>query len=606
MKLREVISYVDSIKPNAFSDEVKVQWINEVEGYVQTDVMLLDILEVLKYSYPKDMDTELLVANPHSKIYYTYLVAMVDFANGEYNKYANTLQMYNEFLNEYMIWYADHYRPADGMAVAHGYYISAYGIAVKHGYEGTEEQWLSALVGPQGKPFTYDDFTPAQLELLRGPQGEFVSDISQKDSRRDDGTVVHEVTVATNAGRKMMFTLTAERGLTGNGIRDARLNADYTLTLVLDNGTEITTPSIRGEKGDAFRYEDFTQEQLAALKGKQGDEGKKGDPGVFVQDDDNDVPADDDTVMVDVREKEEEEISIPDGLLREGDQVWLMCEDEKIGSSFTVRDGKDGRNFKILGYYSSLELLRLAVPDPDVGDAYGVGTASPYHIYVYDAVSNDWLDNGTLSGVAGADGVGIESIVQTSESSASGGANVMTVTLTDGTKKTFTVYNGKDGKSGNDGKDGKDGQSPNLSIGTVNTGAAGSQVSATITGEYPNLMLNLVIPRGFDGEDGQDGQSGKDGSDGKDGQSINLSIGTVTTGAAGSQASASLTGTFPNVKLNLTIPKGDTGDGANITVDTAMSDDSANPVQNKVVKKYVDELIGDIGTALDAILGGGV
>ena len=38
-----------------------------------------------------------------------------------------------------------------------------------------------------------------------------------------------------------------------------------------------------------------------------------------------------------------------------------------------------------------------------------------------------------------------------------------------------------------------------------------------------------------------------------------LSIGTVTTGAAGSKASASITGTSPNFKLNLTIPRGNTG-----------------------------------------------
>ena len=38
-----------------------------------------------------------------------------------------------------------------------------------------------------------------------------------------------------------------------------------------------------------------------------------------------------------------------------------------------------------------------------------------------------------------------------------------------------------------------------------------------------------------------------------------LSIGTVTTGAAGSNASASITGTSPNFRLNLTIPRGNTG-----------------------------------------------
>lgn len=41
------------------------------------------------------------------------------------------------------------------------------------------------------------------------------------------------------------------------------------------HGTFPTTP---GPKGDPFTYEDFTPEQLEALKGKPGDPGPKGDP----------------------------------------------------------------------------------------------------------------------------------------------------------------------------------------------------------------------------------------------------------------------------------------------------------------------------------------
>ena len=32
-----------------------------------------------------------------------------------------------------------------------GYYLTAYGIAVKHGFQGTEQEWLESLVGPQGE-----------------------------------------------------------------------------------------------------------------------------------------------------------------------------------------------------------------------------------------------------------------------------------------------------------------------------------------------------------------------------------------------------------------------------------------------------------------------
>lgn len=54
---------------------------------------------------------------------------------------------------------------------------SAYDIAVDNGFEGDEQAWLDSLVGQPGEPgdkgdpFTYEDFTPEQLEALRGPQG---------------------------------------------------------------------------------------------------------------------------------------------------------------------------------------------------------------------------------------------------------------------------------------------------------------------------------------------------------------------------------------------------------------------------------------------------
>lgn len=58
---------------------------------------------------------------------------------------------------------------------------SAYAIAVAHGFRGTEQEWLDSLKGlqgpqgepgPKGEPFRYEDFTPEQLEVLKGPKGD--------------------------------------------------------------------------------------------------------------------------------------------------------------------------------------------------------------------------------------------------------------------------------------------------------------------------------------------------------------------------------------------------------------------------------------------------
>ena len=60
-------------------------------------------------------------------------------------------------------------------------------------------------------------------------------------------------------------------------------------------------------------------------------------------------------------------------------------------------------------------------------------------------------------GQDGSDGVGIASIKQTATSTADGGDNVFTVTLTNGTSATFTVKNGRTGSTGATGADGQPG-----------------------------------------------------------------------------------------------------------------------------------------------------
>ena len=116
MKLKDVIKLADEIKPNAFSNEVKTLWLNEVEGLVMTEVLLLTVhdVAVYAYTYSKHENTTMMAKPPHDKIYTVYLCAMIDFHNGEYDKYQNTMQMFNAYFSEYMRWYAREYRPADG------------------------------------------------------------------------------------------------------------------------------------------------------------------------------------------------------------------------------------------------------------------------------------------------------------------------------------------------------------------------------------------------------------------------------------------------------------------------------------------------------------
>ena len=62
--------------------------------------------------------------------------------------------------------------------------------------------------------------------------------------------------------------------------------------------------------------------------------------------------------------------------------------------------GDPGKGLTILGYAATTAEL----PDTaEVGDAYGVGTEAPYHIYIYDG--ENWVDNGQIHGPQGEKGV---------------------------------------------------------------------------------------------------------------------------------------------------------------------------------------------------------
>ena len=85
-----------------------------------------------------------------------------------------------------------------------------------------------------------------------------------------------------------------------------------------------------------------------------------------------------------------------------------------------------------------------------------------------------------------------------------------TVTVPSSTGTTPTITNGGTANVtvtsvGDRGPKGDAGPATTLTIGTVTTGAADSNASATITGSAPNQTLSLTIPRGTAGDAGVNG-----------------------------------------------------------------------------------------------------
>lgn len=164
-------------------------------------------------------------------------------------------------------------------------------------------------------------------------------------------------------------------GLVSRGVKAAEVTDEGHLVLTLTDGSREDLGSVlgpqgaRGEQGlPGPKGETGTQGQTGAQgpsgpagpagpAGPQGEPGPKGDPG-------------------------------PQG------------ETGQTGAGFTIR-----------GFFATAEALAAGVDAPEAGDAYGVGAAAPYDIYIYDGTVGAWVNNGPLQGAKGADGVdGIDGV----------------------------------------------------------------------------------------------------------------------------------------------------------------------------------------------------
>ena len=104
MKIRDVITKVDDIKPNSYSEEDKLQWLEDIENKIHGEIVMqyVDPVEMTDFS---DDESELIAPNPYDNLYISYIIAKIDFYNNETTRYNNSMIMFNEeyqaFINYY-------------------------------------------------------------------------------------------------------------------------------------------------------------------------------------------------------------------------------------------------------------------------------------------------------------------------------------------------------------------------------------------------------------------------------------------------------------------------------------------------------------------------
>lgn len=178
-----------------------------------------------------------------------------------------------------------------------------------------------------------------------------------------------------------------------------------------------------------------------------------------------------------------------------------------------------------------------------------------------------------------SEGLKIESITQTVTSTEDSGINVITITMTDGSKKTFQIQNGSKGSVGDPGTSIKSIER------TAGNGLPGSTDTYTVTLTDGSTSTFQV----YNGKDGQDGQ---DGEDGKDGSSISDITRTSGDGSPGTIDTYTITLTNGSTTTFQVYngANGADGDGSG-----DMTEATYDPHGKRTdIFKYVDDKVGEI------------
>ena len=109
MIIMDVISRINILKPNSYDQREKIKWLSTLDERIMNDIIAThdgaNVESFNGYTDETPLTTELLVYSPYDEMYLYWLEAQIDYWNGEYAKYNNSIDMFNTaytaFANHY-------------------------------------------------------------------------------------------------------------------------------------------------------------------------------------------------------------------------------------------------------------------------------------------------------------------------------------------------------------------------------------------------------------------------------------------------------------------------------------------------------------------------
>lgn len=115
MTITGAINHLDAVKPNGYSQTEKIKWLSTLDGIVKAEIIDTheggESVTFKGYDDSTALTQKLLVPHPYDDVYIKWLEAQIDYANGEYGKYNNSITMYNVAYTAFEKYYNRTHKP---------------------------------------------------------------------------------------------------------------------------------------------------------------------------------------------------------------------------------------------------------------------------------------------------------------------------------------------------------------------------------------------------------------------------------------------------------------------------------------------------------------
>lgn len=105
MTIAEALQTADALRKNQLAESIKIRWLSELEGKILSEIVGLAPEKIPVFTEKTPQILRLFAPAPYDRVYWTYLLKMIDYAIKEADSYQMSTALFKEAYEEFAKWF---------------------------------------------------------------------------------------------------------------------------------------------------------------------------------------------------------------------------------------------------------------------------------------------------------------------------------------------------------------------------------------------------------------------------------------------------------------------------------------------------------------------